>query len=60
METALAKSANERPELVQPSNLRRGRKSRQPEEVARFFLAKNGHRQPSWSSARKRKARAMR
>ena len=42
METALAKPADERPQLVQPSNSRRGRKSRQPEEVARFFLAKDG------------------
>lgn len=42
METALANSADERPQLVPPSNPRRGRKSRQPEEVARFFLAKDG------------------
>ena len=42
METALAKSAEERPQLVQPSAPKRGRKSRQPEEVARFFLAKEG------------------
>ena len=42
METAFAKPADERPRLVQPSGSKRGRKSRQPEEVARFFLAKEG------------------
>jgi hypothetical protein len=42
METATAKSADERPQLVQPPGQKRGRKSRQPEEVARFFLAKEG------------------
>lgn len=42
METALAKPVDERPQLVQPSSSKRGRRSRQPEEVARFFLAKEG------------------
>ena len=42
MEPALAKPTDERPQLVQPQSSRRGRKTRQPEEVARFFLAKEG------------------
>jgi len=42
MESALTKPTDERPQLVPRSISKRGRKSREPEEVARFFLAKEG------------------
>ena len=43
METAVARVAEIQPAVEAPAELRRGRKSRQQaEEVARYFLAKEG------------------
>jgi hypothetical protein len=42
MDTAVVKTAEERPQLVTPTAAKRGRKSRPNEEVARYFLQKDG------------------
>lgn len=42
MESSVNKSTEERPQLPQATTTKRGRKSRTTEEVARYFLAKDG------------------
>jgi LAS superfamily LD-carboxypeptidase LdcB len=42
MEIAPAKPTDEKPQLASPLSAKRGRRSRQAEVVARFFLAKEG------------------